>query len=284
MGILDDLAMGFGLKEKTQDYYDRTEQTLRRTQGDERGDIYVRQTAGRRASAPNYSNPIGPLRPNDAPLRQPMFARSDGRDRDRSTFRNPQAGPIASFFGAGSRLGDQPMTPQRFLTNFIPGVGILRGIQRATGNQPYTMHTQSGVGPGTYQPKAPAPQQQPQYGAQAPSVQTSPLIGYGFEEDKFGFNPQTPRATLSDLDIDLNPGYSQVADGQYVPSYNPFEATTALKSFTGQPSDPRYMPGGEFDAFMEDVGSLPAFAPYRNDRKKMMEIFEQYLKTQGGGS
>ena len=75
-----------------------------------------------------------------------------------------------------------------------------------------------------------------------------------------------------------------MADGQYVPSYNPFEATTALKSFTGQPSDPRYMPGGEFDAFMEDVGSLPTFAPYRNDRKKMMEIFEQYLKTQGGGS
>ena len=150
MGILDDLAMGFGLKEKTQDYYDRTEQTLRRTQGNDRGDIYARQTASRRADAPNYSNPIGPLRPGDAPLRQSMFQRNDPRDRPSSTFRNPQAGTIQSFFGGGSRLGDQPMTPGRFLTNFIPGVGLFRGLQRASGNQPYTMNTQSGTG--TYDP------------------------------------------------------------------------------------------------------------------------------------
>ena len=40
MGILDDLAMGFGFKEKDRDYYDRTEQTMRRTQGDARADQY----------------------------------------------------------------------------------------------------------------------------------------------------------------------------------------------------------------------------------------------------
>jgi hypothetical protein len=91
------------------------------------------------------------------------------------------------------------------------------------------MNTQSGSGAGTYQPKAPAPQQQPQYGAQTPPVQTSPLLGYGFEEDKFGFDPRAPRATLDDLDIVLNPGYSQIADGKYVPSYNPFEASTAAQ-------------------------------------------------------
>ena len=32
MGILDDLKMGLGFKEKDRDYYDRTEKTLRRTQ------------------------------------------------------------------------------------------------------------------------------------------------------------------------------------------------------------------------------------------------------------
>ena len=57
-----------------------------------------------------------------------------------------------------------------------------------------------------------------------------------------------------------------------------------LEAFTGQPSNPLYMPGGEFDAFMKHTGSLPVFAPYHNDRKKMMEIFEQYLKTQGAGN
>ena len=175
-----------------------------------------------------YNNSLANNMPNTA-------AQNNGSgDRPRSSFRNPQAGGLLSFFGGGSRLGDQPMTPQRFLENtFIPGLGILRGFQRATGNQPYTMNTESGVGPGTYQPKAPAPQQQPQqpqYGAQAPTVQTSPLLGYGFEEDKFGFDPRAPRATLDDLDIDLNPGYSQMADGQYVPSYNPFEASTAAQA------------------------------------------------------
>ena len=40
MGILDDLAMGFGFKEKDRDYYDRTEPTMRRTQGDARADQY----------------------------------------------------------------------------------------------------------------------------------------------------------------------------------------------------------------------------------------------------
>jgi hypothetical protein len=202
-----------------------------------------------------YSNSLANNMPNTA-------AQNNGSgDRPRSSLRNPQAGGLLSFFGGGSRLGDQPMTPQRFLTNFIPGVGILRGIQRATGNQPYTMNTQSGSG--AYDPSkvnamiaaSQTPQSAnpgsmsraqassplaalanvqkvaatPQYGAQTPPVQTSPLLGYGFEEDKFGFDPRAPRATLDDIDFDANPGYSQIADGKYVPSYNPFEASTAAQ-------------------------------------------------------
>ena len=69
MGILDDLAMGFGFKEKDRDYYDRTEQTMRRTQGDARADQYNKylgrtesgfEQDSRYAAAPNYSTAIGP--------------------------------------------------------------------------------------------------------------------------------------------------------------------------------------------------------------------------------
>lgn len=287
MGILDDLAMGFGLKEKTQDYYDRTEQTLRRTQGNDRGDIYARQTASRRADAPNYSNPIGPLRPGDAPLRQSMFQRNDPRDRSSSTFRNPQAGIIQSFFGGGSRLGDQPMTPGRFLTNFIPGVGLFRGLQRASGNQPYTMNTQSGTGPGMtaaqisarygVSPRVAAATMQAapaaQTGAATPPVAIEPLLGYGFEEDKFGFDPQAPRTTLDDLDIDLNPGYSQIADGQYVPSYDPFAASES----TSAPSEAAL----DFDAWLSsDQGQ--AMANKGLPEKNLRSMYNIYLKLNSG--
>ena len=69
MGILDDLAMGFGFKEKDRDYYDRTEQTMRRTQGDARADQYNKylgrtesgfESSSRYAAAPNYGTAIGP--------------------------------------------------------------------------------------------------------------------------------------------------------------------------------------------------------------------------------
>lgn len=244
MGILDDLAMGFGLKERDADYYDRTEQTLRRTQGDARGDIYARQTASVRA---DLANPAA-------------FGRTG---RDRSTFRGagsnftstggrPQSDPsMRGIFGAPTAMfGGNPS-----IRDFVPFLGLINQLTmrpRDTGAG-YTMNTQRGTG--GYDPSRVnamlAASQTPQsanpaslsraqasnlkaprrrVGVQTPQVETSPLIGYGFEEDKFGFNPQTPRATLNDLDITLNPGYSQVADGQYVPSYNPFEATTAAQA------------------------------------------------------
>ena len=176
-----------------------------------------------------------------------------GRQRDRRTFRNPQA-VEPGVFGYKGFL--RPETGN-FLTDamrFSP-LSLLAGVinsattgPRDTGAE-YTLNTQSGAGAGVGASQALANMQsrrlaanqraEDAYGrpaAPAPApvgtapVQTSPLLGYGFEEDKFGFNPQTPRATLNDLDIDLNPGYSQVADGQYVPSYNPFEATAAAQA------------------------------------------------------
>lgn len=172
--------------------------------------------------------------------------------RDRSTFRNPS--PTQGILGApGIFSGGSKLS----FSDFVPFGGMINYMTRrpVDSGATYTMNTQSGTGaydpnrvnamiaasqtpqsanPGSMsraQASRPfAPQQQPQLGAQTPTVQTSPLLGYGFEEDKFGFDPRAPRATLDDLDIDLNPGYSQMADGRYVPSYNPFEASTAAQA------------------------------------------------------
>lgn len=45
MGLLNDIAMGFGLKERDKDYYDRTAKTIERTQGQEQAQQY-RQSQG----------------------------------------------------------------------------------------------------------------------------------------------------------------------------------------------------------------------------------------------
>jgi len=56
MGILDDLKMGLGLKEKDQDYYDRTAATIERNQGSGAADSYRERTSAARASAPGGSS------------------------------------------------------------------------------------------------------------------------------------------------------------------------------------------------------------------------------------
>gem|GEM_PF-6149222 len=55
-GILNDLAMGFGLKERDQDYYDRTAQTIRNNRGQSAGDRYAA-----RMQSQNYPAYGGPL-------------------------------------------------------------------------------------------------------------------------------------------------------------------------------------------------------------------------------
>jgi len=55
-GILNDLAMGFGLKERDQDYYERTARTIGRDQGQSAGDRYLA-----RMQSQNYPAYGGPL-------------------------------------------------------------------------------------------------------------------------------------------------------------------------------------------------------------------------------
>jgi hypothetical protein len=56
MGLLDDLAMGFGLKERDDDYYERTANTIRRTQGEDRYESYLNSNAYQ--NKPAYGGPF----------------------------------------------------------------------------------------------------------------------------------------------------------------------------------------------------------------------------------
>ena len=56
-GILNDLAMGLGLRERDQSYYDRTAQTIRNNQGQAAGDRYAARMQSQ--GFPAYGGPIG---------------------------------------------------------------------------------------------------------------------------------------------------------------------------------------------------------------------------------
>ena len=240
----------------------------------------ARYVAGNRARqdaarARNASNP------SFSGLLQRVFS-GDPRARARSTFRNP--GPSRGIFGepgifsGGSKLG---------ISDFIPFGGLINYMTRRpvdTGTE-YTMNTQSGTGPGVgaltalsnmqnrrlAAGRAPAPAAQT--GVTTPPVAVEPLRGYGFEEDKFGFDPQAPRTTLDDLDIVLNPGYSQIADGQYVPSYDPFAASES----TSAPSEAAL----DFDAWLSsDQGQ--AMANKGLPEKNLRSLHNIYLKLNSG--
>jgi len=256
----------------------------------------ARYVAGNRARqdaarARNASNP------SFSGLLQRVFS-GDPRARARSTFRNPQA-DAPGIFGykgflrpeTGNFLTDASrFTPFNLLTGAI---NYATTGPRDTGTE-YTMNTQSGTGPGVgaltalsnmqnrrlaanraagaaYAGRAPAPAAQT--GATTPPVAADPLLGYGFEEDKFGFDPQAPRTILDDLDIDLNPGYSQIAGGQYVPSYDPFSASES----TSAPSEAAL----DFDAWLSsDQGQ--AMANKGLPEKNLRSMHNIYLKLNAG--
>lgn len=269
MGILDDLAMGFGLKERDRDYYERTAATIGKNEGSAASDKYkkyVGMTGGPNggistsytsayANAPNYFKAIGPSLSDFRPVTT-TGAGSDPYDSAGNLRAGYKPGSAAQRYKDVGR--PQPGTLPHMLTR-SPGIlGLLANL--LGGYNPIAPQTEL---PSTYRPQrsAPAAPTTPvAAGAQAAPVQTSPLSTYS--------------------------GLPAGMEAQYSASPAPLLAAPdmQLEAFTGNPSDPRYMPGGEFDQFMEHTGSLPTFAPYRNDRKKMIEIFEQYLKTQGGGS
>jgi hypothetical protein len=231
MGILDDLAMGFGFKEKDRDYYDRTAATISRNQGSDAGDRYRSSISESYAAAPNYGTAIGP---SLSDFRQ---AANPGRDpytssgRLRSDF---QPGSLAQTYRDANL--PQPGTFMHKLTNMPTPMGVLARII-------------SGY-------DAPPPQGELR-SSYRPQRQQTPII-----------EPVAPITTA--------PARTEMSSFDFAPDNDNAQFV--------QTGDPRYMPGGEFDAFMEEVGSLPAFDKYRGDRERMRAIFEEYLKTQGGSN
>ena len=259
MGILDDLAMGFGFKEKDRDYYDRTEQTMRRTQGDARADQYNKylgrtesgfEPNSRYGNAPHYSTAIGPSVSDFRQVAKPGRDPYTSGGRLRSDF---QPGSLAQTYRDANL--PQPGTFMHTLTNMPTPMGVLARIISGYDAPPPQGELRS-----SYRPQR---QQAPIIEPVEP-ITTAPART---EMSSFDFAPDNGN---NDIQLEVFTG-------------NP-SGDTQLEAFTGNPSDPRYMPGGEFDAFMEEVGSLPAFDKYRDDPVRMRAIFEEYLKTQGGSN
>ena len=233
MGILDDLAMGFGFKEKDRDYYDRTAATISRDQGSDAGDRYRSSISERYAAAPNYGTAIGPSVSDFRQVANPGRDPYTSGGRLRSDF---QPGSLAQTYRDANL--PQPGTFMHKLTNTPTLMGILARIIGGYDAPPPQGELRS-----TYRPQK---QQAPIIEPVAPI--TTPAAPARTEMSSFDFTPENDNA-------------------QFV-----------------QTGDPRYMPGGEFDAFMKQVGSLPVFDKYRNDPQRMRAIFEEYLKTQGGSN
>jgi hypothetical protein len=250
MGILDDLAMGFGFKEKDRDYYDRTAATISRDQGSDAGDRYRSSISERYAAAPNYGTAIGPSVSDFRQVANPGRDPYTSGGRLRSDF---QPGSLAQTYRDANL--PQPGTFMHKLTNMPTLMGILARIIGGYDAPPPQGELRS-----TYKPQR---QQAPIIEPVAP-ITAAPART---EMSSFDFAP-----SLLEPDVQLE---------VFAPS-DKAAADAGLE--VGQPSDPRYMPGGEFDAFMEQVGSLPAFDKYRDDPVRMRAIFEEYLKTQGGSN
>ena len=113
MGILDDLKMGLGIKEKTRDYYDRTAKTLERNDGADRARQY-RESVGfapggghyassKYGNAPHYSDTnTGPQRPEDNASFSfaGLLDRLMGRDQQPRTKARPKAAAATAGYAA----------------------------------------------------------------------------------------------------------------------------------------------------------------------------------------
>ena len=245
MGILDDLAMGFGLKEKDRDYYDRTAATIGRNQGSAASDKYVSGLGDKYKAAPNYSTAIGP---SLSDFRQVPNTGSGANPYDASGNLRPDYKPGS----AAQRYKDvgrpQPGTLQHTIVNSPSVLGLLANIFGG-----YKPIQPQGELQGVNAPLAgaPAPAATKDYGGYTPEpVTAKPLLPPARTEmSAFGFSPDQPN---SDPDVQL-------------------------EAFTGQPSA-----GPEFDAFIEMTADFPDFDGIRDNRDLMMDVFQKYKAMHRG--
>ena len=252
MGILDDLAMGFGLKERDRDYYDRTAATISRNQGSDAGDKYMSGLGDKYKAAPNYSTAIGP---SLADFRQVPNTGAGANPYDVS-------GNLRSDYKPGSaaqRYRDvgrpQPGTLPHMLTR-SPGIlGLLANLF------------------GGYKPIQPQGELRSSY--KPMSAKAAPM----------GFTPE-PVAAYSGIPADMEAQYSTspaplLATPDIGPSF-PKNTFGEVVLDSGQPSDPMYMQGGDFDAFVKSTMAFPDFDGIRDNRDLMMDVFEKYRAMHRG--
>ena len=274
MGILDDLAMGFGFKEKDRDYYDRTEQTMRRTQGDARADQYNKylgrtesgfESSSRYAAAPNYGTAIGPSVSDFRQVANPGRDPYTSGGRLRSDF---QPGSLAQRYRDVGR--PQPGTLPHMLTQ---SPGLLGFFANILGG--YKPIAPQGELRSTYRPMSAtaAPMGFTPEPVEASVLPTYPGLPANMEA-QYSTSPAPLLATP-----DIGPSFPKNTFGEVVldPSEN-----LELEVFTGQTSDPMYMPGGEFDAFVESTMAFPDFDGIRDNRDLMMDVFEKYKAMHRG--
>lgn len=124
-GILNDLAMGVGLKARDQSYYDRTADTIRNNQGQAAGDRYAARMQSQ--NYPAYGGPIGFLSGGRGIQGPRDFFDGGGLGQSGDRFRGSPYSLLANALGI-KPMGyyDRDRTGQR------AGMGALAAMQAGT--------------------------------------------------------------------------------------------------------------------------------------------------------
>ena len=257
MGILDDLKMGFGFKEKDRDYYDRTAATVERNSGKSAGDKYKKYVGfspgghtGKYADAPNYSSPIG---------------------------------PNVSDFRQGSRPSNAP-TPGTFSHSMgkMPGMmGLLARFLNGSGNnlpeQPLMSNAQRQVRP----QRRGAPQGAAQYGYTAPAITSSPLTDMS-NQMSAGPNMMTdagPRPNTQFSPYDASGTFMEMSQ----PDSNMFGVAGGMPAMPATEVDATFAPRMDSMAIDAPATAFPAAggAVMADSPEADEAAYQQWLSTEG---
>tara|TARA_R110000751_G_scaffold148674_1_gene253506 strand:+ start:293 stop:1264 length:972 start_codon:yes stop_codon:yes gene_type:complete len=295
MGILDDLKMGLGFKEKDRDYYDRTEKTLRRTQGDNRADQYreyLGKGSGPFATVTSKSNPRYGQQARDQSGNP--YRTHAGRYADAPNYSSP-IGPNVSDFRQGSRPSNAP-TPGTFGHSMgkIPGMmGLLARFLNGSGNnlpeQPLMSNAQRQARPQRRGAPQGAPTASTGAGYTPPQVDATQLDDPGAViRKRISYMPMTSVNPLNFTNTEAAQNYTSQPDSAFAgvpPSQRP-GAVTGTVSDMGPlmddlPLGPQSFFGGAIDApaagfATADGGVFPGDAEFEE------AAYQQWLTSPQG--
>jgi hypothetical protein len=184
MGILDDLSMGLGLKDRDEDYYERTAQTLGRTQG-----------AGREATYRQSRAFKG--KPKRAGLLSGFGGGSDRSPSDREQSRGLLPTLLGyrdmqDMFDRGGRYASGGMYQGAGGYSMLANLAHALSGQEFGERKPYEVDIKNPTGTSTGRGSSPRPQLRPEtnpyavgggFDVTAPPAMTNPYaVGGGFEQ------------------------------------------------------------------------------------------------------